>query len=67
MALMGKIESRLDNLTQRMSSQDHLGDNKDEVQDLVASIAKFTSILTDEQRDFINAANYAIKTQSRWQ
>ena len=64
-----KIDNRLDNLEVALKAGKHLKDGDEflEVLKLIESIAKFWSILTDAERDFINASRYAIEEQKEWQ
>lgn len=63
-----KLQSRLDALTTAMEEQKHLQDGQEllEVMVLIASITKFWRILSDSERDFINAARFAIEEQIFW-
>lgn len=62
-----KIEMRFDELEARLRINGHLGpEGSAEVALLVASITKFTSILSDEQRDFVNSARCALDDQLAW-
>jgi hypothetical protein len=40
--------------------------NYAEAEDMISSIAKFTSVLTEEQRDFLGAARLAIAENLDW-
>jgi len=64
-----KIDTRLDNLEAALKSGKHLKDGDEflDVLTLIESIAKFWSILTDAERDFINASRYAVEEQKEWQ
>lgn len=62
-----KIEMRFDELEAKLRINAHLGpEGSAEIAVLVASIAKFTSVLTSEQRDFLNSARVALGDQSAW-
>ena len=66
-----KIESRLDQLEADLKSGKHLlnhasEDEMLEVYKLTESISKFWRVLTDEERDFIQAARIAILEQREW-
>jgi hypothetical protein len=37
-----------------------------EAEIMIPNIAKFTPVLTEEQRDFINAAKYAVSENIAW-
>jgi hypothetical protein len=62
MNIKEKIKIRLVELESELSSGTYLksAEGTIAVLDLIASIAKFTSILSDEERDFINAAKVAV-------
>lgn len=60
-----KIKNRMDTLEELMKSNKHLS-NTEEVEDLISSVSKFWSVLSDEDRDFIHGARYAIETKSKW-
>ena len=60
-----RIEERLNLLESMLSAQKHLSDPAD-VLEVIASVSKFYSVLTEEQRDFINAARWAIEEQKEW-
>ncbi len=59
--LKSKIESRISELEELLK----LG-NYEEASLLIPNITKFFSILTEEQREFINAAKYAISHSIPW-
>jgi len=56
-----KIEARLDELEAMMKVR-----NYSEAEKLLPSIAKFTSVLTEEQRDFVGTARLAIADNLDW-
>ena len=61
-----RIEERLNLLESMLTSQRHISD-PDAVFETIASVSKFYSVLTEEQRDFINAARWAIEEQMEWE
>ena len=61
MSLRNKIESRISELEELLK----LG-NYEEASLLIPNITKFITILTEEQRDFINAARHAISHSIPW-
>ena len=66
-----KITSRLDQLEADLKSGKHLLDHASEdemleVYKLTESISKFWRVLTDEEKDFIQAARIAILEQHEW-
>ena len=66
MSINTKINQRLDELEKLLAIQGHLGEHKQEIDELIASITKFTSVLSQEQRDFINAVKFAVERQTPW-
>ena len=56
-----KIEVRLDELESLMKARNYA-----EAEDLLPSIIKFASVLTEEQRDFLGAASLAIAKNLDW-
>ncbi|WP_299509051.1 hypothetical protein [Cypionkella sp.] len=68
MDIREKIKNRLELLEAELKAGKHLdnGNGKFEVENLVANIAKFFSVLSDTDRDFINAARHAIDVQVPW-
>ena len=65
MELRQKIDSRMDTLQSRMESNHHLL-NKEEVYELTLNISKFWSVLSEEDREFVQAAQYAIEEGIDW-
>lgn len=68
MNIKEKIKIRFVELESALSSGHHLksAEGVVVVLDLIASIAKFTAILSDEERDFINAAKMAVAEKKPW-
>jgi hypothetical protein len=56
-----KIEVRLDELDALMKARNYA-----EAEELILSIAKFTSVLTEEQRDYLGSAKLAIADNLDW-
>ena len=56
-----KIEARLDELEALMKARNYA-----EAEELISSITKFTSVLTEEQRDLLGSAKYAIAENMDW-
>ena len=65
MALLDKIEFRLDQLESAMIRQSHLT-NPSEVLYLIHSITKFISVMTDDDIDYVQAAMDALENQRQW-
>lgn len=63
--LREKIEQRLIALTHWMDSGYHLK-NPEEVDALIDSISKFWSVLNEDDKEYIQAARYAIENQQDW-
>ncbi|WP_160147982.1 hypothetical protein [Cereibacter sphaeroides] len=67
MDLREKIEQRFDNLEKVLIAGDHLtAEGAADVAGLIGQIAKFSSILNDEQIDFLNAAKFAVSDNQIW-
>lgn len=68
MSIKDKISVRLDDLAKHLLAGDHLrsAEGVVAVLDIIASITKFTSVLSDEERDFINAARMAVAAKKEW-
>ncbi len=60
-AIRQKIETRLDELEALMKARNYA-----DAEELIPSIAKFASVLTEEQRDFLNAVRFAIAENLDW-
>ena len=60
-AIREKIEARLDELEALMKARNYA-----EAEELLPNIAKFASVLTEEQRDFLNAVRLAIEENLDW-
>lgn len=60
-----KIKERLDELESLMKSQTHLQD-ADLVIEALDNVEKFWSVLNEDEKEFIGAARYACRTQTRW-
>jgi hypothetical protein len=63
-----KIAMRLDALEKHLLAGDHLksAEGVVAVLNLISSIAKFTSILSSADRDFLNAAKMAVADKKPW-
>jgi hypothetical protein len=60
-----KINERLNKLEQMMNNQEHLS-SPESVLDCVDSIAKFWSVLQEDEKDYIDCARYAVEKQIEW-
>ena len=65
MILYDKINQRLNTLQAQMESNTHLSD-PDTVQETIESISKFWSVLTEEDRDYVHCAQYALEEKHPW-
>ena len=63
--LRNKINNRLDNLEILMCSQKHLSE-PGVVVECIDSLTKFWSILSDEDKDYIECARFALENKSEW-
>ena len=66
-----KTKSRLDELEANLKNGKHLLEKSDdddirEVLELILSISKFTRVLTDDERDFVQCAMIALTEQKPW-
>jgi len=48
-----------------MEGNHHL-ENPDDVLDIIESVSKFWSVLSEEDRDYIHGARYAIEEKMEW-
>jgi hypothetical protein len=60
-AIRQKIEARLDELEALMKAGNYA-----EAEELIPSIAKFMSVLKEEQRDLLNTVRFAIAENLDW-
>lgn len=65
MSLRDKINSRMDGIQEMMESNVHL-ENPIKVEEAIASVSKFWSVLSEEDRDYIHGARYAIEENMEW-
>ena len=66
MTITVKIKERMDQLQKWMEANHHISNPK-EVYELTTEVSKFWSILTEEDRDYIQAAQHAIEDKTVWQ
>jgi hypothetical protein len=65
MDLQEKINSRLDTLQAMLENNEHLH-NPQKAIDLTYRISPFWSILSEEDRDYVQCAQHAIEDQTPW-
>jgi hypothetical protein len=65
MNLKDKINMRMDELEHMMDSNHHLKD-AEAVSNHISSISKFWSILSEEDKDYIEGARYSIEKGTVW-
>jgi len=68
MNIREKINVRFDLLEKQLEADDHLKSDEGAatVLESISSVAKFTPILSSAERDFINAAKFAVSEKKRW-
>jgi len=65
MSLQDKIKERMDILQDMMEDNVHL-DSPDVVEEHIITVSKFWSVLSEEDRDYIHGARYAIEEKMEW-
>ena len=60
-AIREKIEARFDELEELVKARNYA-----DAEELIPSITKLTSVLTEEQRDFLGAVRFAIAENLDW-
>lgn len=63
--IFDRIEERLNVLQVMLESQEHLTD-PDRVEAQIRSVSLYWSILSDDDKDYIDCARWAIEKQSKW-
>ena len=63
--IMDRIESRMDILQAMMENQDHIED-PDKVVAQIQTITPYWSVLSDEDKDYIDCARWSIERKSEW-
>ena len=63
--LKSKISIRMDHLQSLMEYNSHL-ERPEYVLDVINSVNKFWSVLSEEDRDYIHGARYAIEENHEW-
>lgn len=66
MSIEEKIKERLDSIEEKMKKQLHLKDS-DSILEEISNVSKFWSVLTDEEKEFIGAVRFAVRSQYRWE
>lgn len=68
MNLREKIAHRLDELEAGLRAERHLAGEEGQagMASLLSSVAKFYSVLSDEERDFVHGARMAIDAKVSW-
>jgi hypothetical protein len=63
-----KIQTRLDTLETFLKAGEHLKSAEGVIAVLttIASVSKFWRMMTDEERDFVNAAKVAVEDELEW-
>jgi len=61
-----RIQERLDKLENLMKANKHIG-HAEAAMDFTTEITKFWSILSEEDRDFLQGVQYAIEEQVPWE
>lgn len=59
------ITNRMNIMQHWMEGNYHLR-QPDEVRDMIAQVSKFWSVLSDEDKDYIEGARYAVDEQIEW-
>lgn len=68
MNIKDKIQAALDSLDMKMKAQAHLKEDRFEsVIEDVDFLTKCSSSLSDDDREFLGAAKFAIKARMRWE
>jgi hypothetical protein len=65
MSLQDKIKERMDILQDMMEDNVHM-DSPDIVEEHITTVSKFWSVLSEEDRDYIHGARYAIEEKLEW-
>ena len=60
-----RIEERLNLLESMLTAQKHIT-NPDDVLETIASVSKFYSVLSEEQREFVQAARWVTDSRNVW-
>ena len=63
--LLEKIETRLNHLEELLKGQAHI-DRPEYVKDVISWVSKFWSVLSEEDKDYIHGAQYALEEKREW-
>jgi len=68
MSVRVKIQTRLDALEAQLKAGEHLRsvEGMTAVLTTISSVSKFWRVMTDEERDFVNAARLAVEEKLEW-
>ena len=68
MNVLMKIQTRLDILEKQLKAGEHLRSAEGVIGVLmtIASVSKFWRVMTDDERDFVNAAKVALEDGLEW-
>jgi len=65
MSIKNLIKTRMDHLQELMEGQAHI-DRPEYVNDVIESVSKFWSVLSDEDKDYIHCARDALENKTDW-
>jgi len=65
MSIENKIKNRMDHLQQLMEGQAHV-DRPEYVLDVMDSVTKFWSALSEEDKEYIQCARFALDEKKTW-
>lgn len=63
--MLKTISNKMDHLQQLMESNAHL-DRPEYVEDVISWVTKYWTILSEEDKDYIEGARYAIEEKMEW-
>jgi len=63
--MLKTISNKMDHLQQLMESNAHL-DRPEYVEDVISWVTKYWTILSEEDKDYIEGARYAIEERMEW-
>lgn len=63
--LKDKIKTRMDHLQQLMEGNNHL-ERPEYVLDVIDSVSKFWSALDEDDKEYIQCAQYAVEQKREW-